>query len=335
MSLLVALSGPGSARAHRAAAGNPSVLCPSDAPASDQEVVVGTLGRLESEAETAEAARDHLRAALLLLQAERHVPRCAAAARANRIDRAAAALRSAADEATFPSVYFELAVAAIEAFLSDLHSAFGDQAAIPEAERIRAELAVLRESAEQARRGPQASPASKQPLVRPDPRPAPLLPLSERSVHIRRERRLAVGVGVGAALTAVSATTGLILRFQLIEGGALHRRIQAAAVASGQDSDPSNDVPHAPSTDICLALRTEVRDNAGVESLCARHRGLLYASTGSFIAAGGFAVATAVFATMLAHHRRGPVARALRRGALSLLGGPTPGGFGLALGWRG
>lgn len=339
MSLLAALCGSATDAQARQSGAQPQVsdalACRADepSPAIDREALLTTLGRLESEAEAAEAAGDHLRAALLLLQAERHVPRCAAAARTDRIYRAAAALRDAAERAASPSIYLELAAASVEAFLSDLRSSFGDQDPLPEVVRMRAELTLLRKSAEQARST--AKPAPQTSLIRP----APLLPPeptpAERAVYIRRDRRLVTGVGLGAGLTVATAVTGLLLRLQLLEGGALHRRIQAAAIASTQDTDPNNDVPHALSNDICLSMRTEPRENATVETLCARHRNILYASTAAFVTSGVFAITTAALATTLAHHRRSPLARALRRSALSLSGGPTPGGFGIALGWRG
>ena len=334
MSLLAALCGSfADAQARQPGAPSDGPACPADESPSASEAVLTTLERLESEAEAAEAAGDHLRAALLLLQAERYVPRCAAAARTDRIHRATAALRDAADQAASPSIYFELAAASVEAFLSDLRSSFGDKNPPPEVMRLRAELTLLRESAEHARNT--VKPASQTSLVRPAPLPPPEPTPAERAVHIRRDRRLVTSVGLGAGITVATAVTGLLLRLQLLEGGALHRRIQAAAIASTQDSDPNNDVPHAPSNDICLSMRTEARENANVEALCDRHRNLLYASTTAFIASGAFAVATAALATTLAHHRRSPLARALHRSALSLSGGPTPGGFGIALGWRG
>lgn len=336
MSLLAAFTGPFAGAHAREHAGDEATPpeCRADAPppTSDREALLATLGRLEHEAEAAVASGDHLRAALLLLQAERHVPRCAAAARADRIHRAAAALRGAADRSASPSIYFELAAASVEAFLSDIHSSFGDPSP-PVTERLRDELTLLRQSAEQARSAappaPTPSPLPSAPPPSPDPTPG------ERADYLRRDHRLVAGVGIGAGLTAATAITGLLLRLQLLEGGPLHRRIQAAAVASGNDADPNNDVPHGPSNNICMSLRTEPRQSAAVEALCDRHQNLLYASTAAFVASGVLAVTTAALATTLAHHRRSPLAQALRRTSLSLSGGPMAGGFGFALGWRG
>lgn len=308
---------------------------------ADRETIQQLVDRFEGEAERAAGAGDHQRAASLYLQAERHLPMCAASARAERVRRALAEYRAAAlDTTAGKAALLGAAHGMLESFLLDVEISLGEPGAaeVEEVSSLKRELVELQRELEAARTG-EAAVKDETPAKPPE---CPVCATSsggptgsDGTAFARRTRWLAGGLGVSAGLMLAAAGAGLALRLRVVEGHALHREIQTAAEASTSDEDPSNDVPHGPTDDICQAASV-LGDAAyaSVSSLCAHRTRSLNASTAMFITTGALAVTTAVFAALLAQHRRSPTARELARRQAHVGGGLFLGGGILSVAGR-